>query len=219
MAIKKYFAEGIGTFALVFAGCGAIVVDETGIGNIGHLGISMIFGLVIMAMIYSYGDISGAHFNPAVTISFWAARRISFKDAGRYIAAQIIGAVLAAAILRMMFPDFITLGVTAPTGHIVQSFILEMLLAFFLMTVILNVSTGHMEKGIMAGISIGAAVFIAAALGGPVSGASINPARSLGPALLAGDFSHLWIYMTAPILGTVAAVPAFRIIHKKIIDN
>ena len=219
MVFKKYFAEAMGTFALVFAGCGAIVVDETGIGSIGHLGISMIFGLVVMAMIYSYGNISGAHFNPAVTVSFLAARRISLKDAGLYIAAQIIGAILASAILRFMFPGFITLGVTAPSGNTIQSFVIEMLLAFLLMTVILNVSTGHMEKGIMAGISIGAAVFIAAALGGPVSGASINPARSLGPAILAGNFSYLWIYMTAPVLGTVAAVPAFHIIHKKIIDN
>jgi aquaporin Z len=219
MKFRKYFAEAIGTFALVFAGCGAIVVDEIGIGNIGHLGVSMVFGLVIMAMIYSYGNISGAHFNPAVTVSFLAARRISLKDAGLYIAAQIIGAVLAAAILRFMFPGFVTLGVTAPSGNIAQSFVLEMLLAFFLMTVILNVSTGHMEKGIMAGISIGAAVFIAAVFGGPVSGASINPARSLGPALLAGNYSYLWIYMTAPVLGTVMAVPAFHIIHKKIINN
>ena len=219
MEFKKYFAEAMGTFALVFAGCGAIVVDETGIGNIGHLGISMIFGLTVMAMIYSYGNISGAHFNPAVTVSFLAAHRISLKDAVAYILAQIIGALAAAAILRFMFPGNITLGVTAPSGSIVQSFITEMLLAFFLMTVILNVSTGHMEKGIMAGISIGAAVFIAAAFGGPVSGASINPARSLGPALLAGNLSYLWIYMTAPVLGTVAAVPAFHIIHKKIIHN
>lgn len=213
--MRKYFAEAVGTFSLVFVGCGAIVINETGIGDIGLVGISAAFGLIIMVMIYSFGNVSGAHFNPAVTISFLAAKKIRLKDAIFYIAAQIIGGIIAAIILKYMFPSYLTLGVTSPSGSILQTYVMEIILTFFLMTVILNVSTGHMEKGIMAGIAIGATVFIGALIGGSVSGASMNPARSLAPAIVSGNYSYILIYITAPIIGALLSLPLFKIIQQK----
>lgn len=217
--MKKYLAEALGTFALVFSGCGAIVVDETGLGNIGHIGISIVFGLIIMVMIYSFGNVSGAHFNPAVTIGFFVYKRIGSKDSVLYILFQVIGAVAAALILRLMFPGFITLGATVPSGGAIRSFFMEIILTFFLMTVILNVSTGHMEKGIVAGIAIGATVALAAVLGGPVSGASMNPARSLAPAIASGNYESIWIYLSAPVAGVLISVPFFKIIQQKNVDK
>ncbi len=217
--MRKYLAEAAGTFSLVFAGCGAITVNETMQGVIGHLGISAIFGLVIMVMIYSFGNVSGAHFNPAVTIGFLASKRINLKDALFYIVFQIIGGLIAAVILRIMFPDFITLGITVPHNNILQAFFVEAILTFLLMTVILNVSTGHMEKGIMAGIAIGGAVALLAALAGPISGASMNPARSIAPAVASLNFNNIWIYLTAPIIGALCAIPLFNVIQIKTIED
>ena len=208
-----YIAEAIGTFALVFAGCGAIVVNDLFGAQLGHAGVSMVFGLIVMAMIYSIGNISGAHINPAVTLGFFFAGRIQKEEILPYIVSQLIGAILAAGLLKLLFNSHESLGATLPTGGIVNAFVFEIVLSFFLMFVILNVSTGHMEKGIMAGVAIGGTVALEALMGGPVSGASMNPARSLGPALVSGNLSSLWIYLTAPIIGTWLARPTCRMIQ------
>ena len=213
--MKNFFAELVGTSALVFAGCGAIVSNNLYGGTLGHVGISITFGLVIMVMIYAFGNISGAHYNPAVTIAFFAAGRIKIKEVLYYIPAQIIGSVLGALALFLIFPQAESLGITMPSGSIWQAFGLEVLLTFILMTVILNVSTGHMEKGIMAGAAIGATVVLCALFGGPVSGASMNPARSLAPAIMSGEISHIWIYLTAPIVGALCAIPTCKLIQGK----
>ncbi len=210
---KIYIAEAIGTFALVFAGCGAIIVNDLFGTQLGHTGISMVFGLIVMAMIYSIGNISGAHINPAVTLGFFFAGRIQKKEILPYILSQFIGAILASGLLKLLFNSHESLGTALPSGGIINAFVFEIVLSFFLMFVILNVSTGHMEKGIMAGVAIGGTVALEALMGGPVSGASMNPARSLGPALLSGNLSTLWIYLTAPVIGTLLASPTCRMIQ------
>lgn len=210
-----YIAETIGTFALVFAGCGAIIVNDLFGAQLGHTGVSMVFGLVVMAMIYSIGNISGAHINPAVTLGFFFAGRIKKEEILPYIISQLVGSVLAAGLLKALFFTHDSLGATLPSGGIVIAFLLEIVLSFFLMFVILNVSTGHMEKGIMAGVAIGGTIAFEALMGGPVSGASMNPARSLGPALLSGNLDTLWIYIIAPIIGVWLAHPTCRFIQGK----
>jgi aquaporin Z len=211
--MSRYLAEGVGTFALVFCGCGAIVVNEQYGRPLGHVGVSLVFGLVVMVMIYAVGNISGAHFNPAVTLGFSFAKRIGKKEIAPYVSAQIVGAIVGSLLLRVMFPDHGYLGVTLPAGSPVQALVLEVLLSFVLMFVILNVSTGHMEKGIMAGVAVGGMVTLAALFGGPVSGASMNPARSIGPAIISGHLEHWWIYVVAPILGAFLAHPTCRLIQ------
>jgi aquaporin Z len=208
--MNRYIAEGIGTFALVFSGCGAIIVNDTYNGVLGHVGVSLAFGLVVMAMIYSVGNISGAHINPAVTLGFLFAGRLDRRVVLPYVGSQLIGAVLAAVVLRFLLPDHETLGATLPTVSIFRAFIIEALLSFLLMFIILNVSTGHMEKGIMAGVAVGGTVALEALIGGPMTGASMNPARSFGPALISNNLYHLWIYLTAPIVGTFLAHPTCR---------
>jgi aquaporin Z len=206
--MRKLAAEFMGTFALVFAGTGAIIIDHACGGVIGHAGVALTFGLVVLAMINTFGDISGAHFNPAVTIAFAAARRLPWQQVPGYMAAQVSGALLASLVLRLLFATDATLGATMPAGAQSQSFVLEVLLTFFLMLTILNVSTGSREKGITAGISIGAVVALEAMFAGPISGASMNPARSLGPALISGHLESLWLYLVAPITGALLAIPA-----------
>jgi len=213
--MKKLCAELFGTFALVFAGTGAIIINEANAGAITHVGIALTFGLIILAMIYTFGDISGAHFNPAVTIGFWAARRMPARDVLPYIASQCSGAILASGILRLMFPGSKLLGSTVPAGSELQSFTLETLLTFFLMLTILNVSTGAKEKGITAGIAVGAVIALEAMFAGPICGASMNPARSLAPALVSLHPEHLWLYLAAPILGACLAMPACRCVREK----
>ncbi|MGH7953408.1 MAG: MIP/aquaporin family protein [Limisphaerales bacterium] len=213
--MKKFCAEILGTFALVFAGTGAIVINEVSGGAITHVGVALTFGLIVLAMIYTVGDISGAHLNPAVTIGFWAARRMAGREVLPYIASQITGAILASALLRFLFPENKLLGVTLPAGSEMQSFILEIVLTFFLMLTILNVSTGAKEKGVTAGIAIGAVIALEAMFAGPISGASMNPARSLAPAIISGHLEHLWIYLIAPPLGAVAAMFACRCVREK----
>ncbi len=210
MIRNKCFAEGVGTFALVFAGCGAIVVNDTFGNALGHVGVSLVFGLVVMAMIYSVGNISGAHINPAVTLGFLFAGRLERRIVLPYIASQLLGATAAAAVLRLQFPEHGTLGATMPSGQLLSAFVMEALLSFLLMFVIMNVSTGHMEKGIMAGVAVGGTIAFEALIGGPVTGASMNPARSLGPALVSGHLSSLWIYLVAPVVGTFLAYPTCR---------
>lgn len=214
--MNKYFAEFFGTFALVFAGCGAIVVNQVSLGSVGHVGISLTFGFIVMAMIYALGDVSGAHFNPAVSFGFWVARRLNAKDMFAYMAAQIIGASLASFFLKLLFHQSETLGSTSPApGFLFQAFFLEIFLTLFLMFVILRVSTGSKEKGIMAGLAIGITVALEAMWAGPISGASMNPARSLGPALLSGHLEYLWIYLTAPFLGSLLAVFVCKACHQE----
>ncbi|MCH2185626.1 aquaporin, partial [Myxococcota bacterium] len=181
---KRSMAEMIGTFALVFIGTGAIIVDDISGGAITHLGVALAFGLVVMTMIYALGDVSGAHLNPAVSLGFWVARRLSFRELIPYLAAQFAGAIFASGVLRMLFVSHEGLGATQPIAGIVQSFVFEVILTFFLMFVILGVATGAKEKGIMAGVAVGAMVCLGALFGGPISGASLNPARSLAPALV-----------------------------------
>jgi len=206
--MKRGFAEFLGTFALVFAGTGAIVIDSASRGAISHCGVALTFGLVILAMIYTFGDVSGAHFNPAVTTAFAAARRFPWSDVPGYIVAQTAGAFAASGLLRILFPTDPTLGATLPAGSAWQSFVLEVVLTFFLMLVILSVSTGAKEKGITAGIAIGATIALEAMFAGPVCGASMNPARSLAPAIVSGHIESLWVYLFAPVIGALLAVPA-----------
>ena len=211
--MNKYVAEVVGTFALVFAGTGAIIINGVSEGAITHVGIALTFGLIVTAMIYSIGEVSGAHINPAATIAFWAAGRFAGARVVPYIASQMLGAISASVTLRVMFPDDTTLGATLPFGSWYQSFVLEVILTFILMFVVLCVTSGAKEKGLLAGVAIGGTVALDALFGGPISGASMNPARSLAPALVSGNLQHLWIYIVAPILGALAAIPAQRVIY------
>jgi aquaporin Z len=211
--MRKLASECLGTFALVFAGTGAIIIDHASNGAITHPGVALTFGLIILAMIYTFGDVSGAHFNPAVTIAFAAARRLPWREIPGYIAAQLCGAFAASGLLRFMFPSDLTLGATFPAGSTMQSFVMETVLTFLLMLVILSVSTGAKEKGITAGVAIGAVIGLEAMFAGPISGASMNPARSLAPAIVSGHIEHLWLYMAAPILGALLATPACALVR------
>lgn len=213
--MRKYIAELIGTFALVFAGTGAIIINDVSGGVITHVGIALTFGLVVMAVIYAIGDISGAHLNPAVSFGFWVSRRFPGRSVLPYIISQCFGALLASLTLRVLFMEHPTLGSTLPAGPAAQSFVMEIILTGFLIFVILNVSSGAKEKGLMAGIAVGAVVGLEALFAGPISGASMNPARSLAPALLSWNLNTLWIYITAPILGSYLGVMACRGVRNK----
>jgi aquaporin NIP len=208
--MPRFFAEFFGTFALVFAGTGAIVVDHLTSGAISHLGVALTFGLVVTAMIYSVGDVSGAHLNPAVTLGFWLARRLPGADVVPYVLSQVAGACTASVLVLVLFGSEAALGATLPAGNAGQSFLLEIVLTLLLMFTILSVSTGAKERGITAGLAIGAVVGLCALFAGPISGASMNPARSLGPALVGGRLEHLWIYLLAPAIGAGLAVLACR---------
>src|SRR6059058_5582461 len=210
---KKLVAEFLGTFCLVFAGTGAIVIDGVTGGAVSHVGVALTFGLIVLAMIYTIGDISGAHINPAVTIGFFAARRSEAGSVIPYVASQCAGALAASVVLRFLFPQSAALGATTPAGSAMQSFVLEMLLTALLMFVILSVSTGAREKGITAGIAVGAVIALEAMFAGPICGASMNPARSLGPALVSGHLEHLWIYLCATPLGAVCGRIACRMLQ------
>ncbi|MBN8876901.1 MAG: MIP family channel protein [Sphingobacteriales bacterium] len=208
--MKKYIAEVIGTFALVFCGTGAIIINQETNGIVTHAGVAITFGLIVMTMIYALGNISGAHLNPAVSIAFAIAKRFPAKQILPYIVSQVAGALLASIILKVLFPDNQLLGSTVPAGSAWQSFILELILTFFLMLVIINVATGSKEQGMFAGLAIGATVLLDAMFAGPICGASMNPARSLAPALVSGHLEYLWIYLTATILGAVSAIPVWK---------
>ncbi len=206
-------AEGIGTFALVFAGTGAIVVNDLSGGAVSHVGVALTFGLVVTAMIYSVGDISGAPINPAVTFGFWVARRLPGVDVAPYVGSQLAGALVASLLVRVLFGTASNLGATLPAGSVGQSFALETVLRFLLMFTILSVSTGAKEKGITAGLAIGAVVGLAALFAGPISGASMNPARSLAPALVGGQLQHVWVYLLGPAVGAGLAVVGCRCVR------
>ncbi len=207
--LRALVAEAIGTFCLVFAGTAAIVVDAAG-GGVSHVGVSLVFGLVVFAMIAAVGDVSGAHLNPAVTLGFWLAGRFPAARIAAYVAAQVAGACAASLAVHLLFPADLSLGATRPTGPVMQAWWLELILTAMLMYVVLAVSSGSREKGITAGIAIGGTVALEALLGGPVSGASMNPARSIGPAVVSGRLDVLWIYLTAPVVGAAVAVLACR---------
>lgn len=213
--ISKCLAELTGTFMLVFCGTGAIVINEISGGAVTHIGIAVTFGLIVLGMIYSIGGISGAHINPAVTIAFWIAKRFPGKEVIAYIFSQLIGALLASLTLKYLFPENNSLGSTHPAGSEMQSFVLEIILTFILMFVIINVATGSKEQGTMAGIAIGSIVLLEAMFAGPISGASMNPARSLAPSIVSGNLDHIWIYILAPIIGAVSAVGVWKIIIGK----
>lgn len=202
--MNRYLAELLGTFALVFAGCGAIIVNDV-TGAVTHVSVAITFGLVVMAMIYAFGDVSGAHFNPAVTLAFWLSRRLPGRRIAPYIGAQLLGAFLASGALLLLFGNRAHLGATLPHGGAWRSCLLESILTAILVLVILRVSTGSKETSVMAGIAIGGVVAFEALFAGPISGASMNPARSIAPAILSGNVSTLWLYLVGPLLGAMSA--------------
>jgi aquaporin NIP len=213
--VKRLLAESVGTFCLVFAGTGAIIVNDVSGGVVSHVGVALTFGLVVLAMIHSVGDVSGAHLNPAVTVGFFVARRFRGSCVLPYVASQLAGAFVASGLLRLLFPTHATLGATLPAGSTVQSFVLEFVLSAILMFVILNVSTGSKERGITAGLVVGAVIAMGALFAGPISGASMNPARSIAPAVVAANLSSLWLYILAPIGGALVAVVGCRCIREE----
>jgi aquaporin Z len=188
-----------------------VINDFTG-GTVTHVGVAITFGLIVMGMIYAFGDISGAHMNPAVTIGFAYAKKFPWKEVPAYVLAQLIGAFLASGILLYLFPESQTLGATLPGLSALKVFILEIILSFFLMVVIINVSTGSKEIGVVAGIAIGSVVLLEAMFAGPITGASMNPARSIAPAVVSGNIADLWIYIFAPIIGCLLAVVSCKLV-------
>ena len=212
MKTKRYIAEAIGTFGLVFCGTGAIVINEFTGGTVTHVGIAITFGLIVMGMIYAFGDISGAHFNPAVTIGFAYAKKFPWREVPAYCISQILGAFMASGILLFLFPENEFLGATLPQIDVLKVFVLELILTFFLMLVIINVSTGSKEIGVVAGIAIGGIVLLEAMFAGPITGASMNPTRSISPAIVSGHMEHLWLYIVAPIIGALLAVVSCKVV-------
>ena len=213
--MKKYIAELIGTFILVFCGTGAVVIDQQTHGSVTHIGVAMTFGLVVMSLIYTLGNISGAHFNPAVSIAFTMAKKFKLNQLAPYITFQLAGAALASLSLKLLFPMNEYLGATVPSGSALQSFMLEIFLTFFLMLVIINVATGSKEQGMFAGIAIGSVVLLEAMFAGPICGASMNPARSFGPAIVSMHLDTLWIYIFAPVIGATIAIYCWTYLKTK----
>jgi MIP family channel proteins len=212
--LQSSIAEGIGTFGLVFAGTGAIIIDALAGGSVTHVGIALTFGLIIFTMISAVGHISGAHFNPAVTLAFASAGHFPWRRVIPYIVGQVIGASLASLLLRMLFGNIAHLGATLPYGSQMQSFWLEVVLTFFLMFVIISVATDARAVTRAAAFAIGGTVGLEALFAGPISGASMNPARSLAPALVGGTWSSLWLYLLAPILGALIGAWVYRFISE-----
>lgn len=206
--MKKLYAEAIGTFAMIFCGCGAMTINEITNGSISHVGVAATWGLIVMAMIYAFGETSGAHFNPAVTFGFALAKKFAWKKVPSYIFAQAVGAIFAAFMLWFLFPESQFLGETTPAIGFppYKAAILETLLTFFLMVVIIKVSFGSKEIGTMAAIAVGGVILLEAMFAGPMTKASMNPIRSIAPALFTGNFEHLWLYIVAPFLGASLGV-------------
>ena len=210
MKKEALLAEFLGTFFLVLFGCGAVIVNELFGGELGQLGICIVFGLVVMAVIYSFGNVSGAHINPAVTLALCFAGRFDLKLLPSYVAMQLIGATLAALFLRWIFSESEALGLTQPNIGLFRAFVVEITISFVLMSVVLNLGGEQQEKKIMAGAAIGGVVTFAALVAGPITGASMNPARSLGPAIAALNFESIWLYVVAPVIGMLLACPVCR---------
>jgi aquaporin NIP len=218
--MKNYISEFIGTFAMIFCGTGAMTINEVTGGDVTHVGIGITWGLIVMAMIYAFGEISGAHFNPAVSIAFAYAKKFSWKEVPKYIFFQVAGAFTASLLLMWLFPKSELLGATIPTVDVWRAFVLELILTFFLMVVIINVSTGSKEVGMMAGIAIGSVVLLEALFAGPITNASMNPARSLAPNIVSGNIKGLWLYILAPIIGALLAVVSCKFVkHENCCDE
>ena len=211
----KYLAEILGTFAIVFCGTGAIIINQETAGAITHVGVAITFGLIVMCMIYALGNISGAHFNPAVTLAFALFNKFKWKQVLPYVMSQTLGAFAASTLLRLLFPANKLLGATLPSGVWSQTFILEFILTFLLMLVILHVANGSKEQGMFAGLAIGATVLLEAMFAGPICGASMNPVRSLAPAVVSGHTQYLWVYLTATVFGALSAVPVWKILNQQ----
>ena len=212
---SKYLAEIIGTFVLVFCGTGAIIFNQLSGGEaIGHLGISIVTGLTVAAMIYTVGDISGAHLNPMVTLAFYLAKDFPAKQILPFVIAQALGAGLASLSLKIMFPTASTLGETMPSVSDNSAFVLEVILAFILVFVILHVAKGSKEQGMFAGIAIGSTVLLEVLFAGPICGASMNPIRSIVPALISGKLQHQWVYLTSPFVGAMIAVYCWKVLKR-----
>ena len=211
----KYLAEILGTFAIVFCGTGAIIINQETAGAITHVGVAITFGLIVMCMIYALGNISGAHFNPAVTLAFALFNKFKWKQVLPYVMSQTIGAFAASTLLRLLFPANKLLGATLPSGVWSQTFILEFILTFLLMLVILHVANGSKEQGMFAGLAIGATVLLEAMFAGPICGASMNPVRSLAPAVVSGHTQYLWVYLTATVFGALSAVPVWKLLNQQ----
>ena len=212
--VQSCIAEGVGTFGLVFAGTGAVVIDVITKGGVTHVGIAVTFGLIIFTMISALGHISGAHFNPAVTIAFASAGHFPWRRVLPYLAGQVVGALLASVLLRLLFGNVAHLGATLPHGSSGQSFVLEAVLTFFLMFVIFSVATDARAVTRAAAFAIGGTVGLEAMFAGPISGASMNPARSLAPAMVSGTWSSLWLYLLAPVLGAIGGAWTYRLISE-----
>ncbi len=207
--VQRSAAEFIGTFGLVFAGTGALVINQASGGAVSHVGIGLTFGLVIAAMVFATGHISGAHINPAVTLAFWGVGRFPGREVPSYVTAQLLGACFASLAIRGLIGNHAALGATFPAGSAGQSLGIEFFLTFFLMFVIMAVATDARANGSMAAIAIGATVGLEALFAGPISGASMNPARSFGPALVGGYFSAHWVYWIGPIAGALLAARVY----------
>ena len=207
---QKLIAESAGTFGLVFTGTGAIVLNDVYDGSLGQIGIALAFGLAVTTMIIAVGKISGAHINPAVTLGFAAAGRMPLSHVAPFIASQIVGGILASVLVVALCPAHETLGASIPAGSVLQSFVWEMVMTLLLMWVILMITAGPKTNLILIGLAVGAVVGLEAFFGGPISGASMNPARSIGPAIVSMNLSILWLYIAAPVFGAIAAVPFCR---------
>ncbi|PKA64472.1 Aquaporin NIP1-1 [Apostasia shenzhenica] len=212
--LQKIFAEVLGTYFLIFAGCGAVTVDKKTKGVITFPGVCAVWGLAITVMIYAVGHISGAHFNPAVTIAFAACRRFSLKQVPAYVGAQMVGATLASGTLRLLLGGGRELFAgTTPAGSEVQALVMEFIVSFYLMFVISGVATDNRAIGELAGIAVGATILLNVAISGPVSGASMNPARTLGPAIIANRYQSIWVYIVGPSSGTIAGAWTYNLIR------
>lgn len=214
MLIKKCTVELAGTFAMVFVGTGAAVINETTGGSVTQIGISITFGLIVLIVILALGHISGSHINPAVTVALAVNRHFPWSSVFPYIISQLTGAVLASYILKLLFPLSVFLGSTLPAGSVLQSFLLEIFLSFLLMFTILVIIQNLSTHKILSAVIIGAVVLLEAYFAGPVCGASMNPARSFGPALVSNNLQHLWIYLTAPFIGMLLAGGIFKLFKK-----
>lgn len=211
-AIRRALAEGIGTFMLVLIGPGAAAVDAWSGGGVTNVGVALAFALVVLAVIYAIGHLSGAHINPAVTVAFWSSRRFPGREVLPYLVAQCVGAVGAAYVLAWLLGD-VTAAATVPQLDITRSFVLEFLLTFTLMFVIMAVATDERVAGGFAGLAVGFTVGFCAMMGGPLTGASMNPARSLGPALAADAWLGHWIYWIAPLGGAVGGALCYEVLR------
>ena len=215
MNLKKYIAELIWTFALIFFGTGAVIVNMQTGGDLWLLGISLVFGIIVTSMIYIFANISGTHINPAVTIALAVSKKIGTKDATFYVWTQLIWALLASVILKVLFPENIGLWQTLPSGSSLQSFFIEIIMTFFLMMTILWVtSQWNKYSQAFAGIVIGWFIVAAILLSGPISGGSFNPARSLAPALVSWNLSHIWIYILWPLVWSTSAIFIWDFVKK-----